>query len=55
MPQLLASELSASALSDSSGELPEMLLGKSLVESQLAHGTFPAMTMNNSVCDEAQP
>ena len=55
MPQLLASELSASALSDSSGELPNLLLGRSPVESELAHGTFPAMTMNNSVCDEAQP
>ena len=31
MPQLLASELSASALSDSSGQLPDLLLGTSPV------------------------
>ncbi len=55
MPQLLASELSASALSDSSGQLPDLLLGTSPVQSQLARGACPAMTTNNSVCDEAQP
>ena len=53
MPQLLASELSASALSDSSGHLPNLLLGKRPVELQLAH--VSAMTMSNCICDEAQP
>jgi len=51
MPQLLASELSASALSDLSGHLPNLMLGKIPVQSQLAYGGFPAMAMHNSVCD----
>ncbi len=55
MPQLLASELSASALSDSSGQLPNLLLGTIPVQSQLAHGKFPAMAMHNSICEQSQP
>jgi len=30
---------------------PNLMLGKIPVQSQLAHGGFPAMAMHNSVCD----